>query len=193
MTSAVWRPAPSSPYSRSEIQASSPSVVTSPRLAAMGVATLSGSQRSARASTTTAAITRPSTRLARLAVTRAEATSSSACSRLHLLVSGSQSMVMPTSAARKPTTMPWHWTSTRLPATMLPHTARLSSLPRLAAVERREASVISRLPLRPSSAGTMMITPTSEKTGQYCTTLSTSPAATMPSPAMMKVGKTCGM
>ena len=51
---------------------------------------------------------------------------------------------------------------------------RVSILPRLAAVERREASVISRLPFRPSRAGTRMkISEISTNTGQCCTVSST--------------------
>lgn len=52
-------------------------------------------------------------------------------------------------------------------------------------VESREASVISRLPFRPSRAGTStMISVSSVYNGQDCTASKSIPAATIPKPAM---------
>merc|ERR1719234_242214 len=69
---------------------------------------------------------------------------------------------------------------------------RQSSFPMFDAVESLDARVISKLPFRPSKAGTITIIGfTCVKTGQACTRLSTSPAATIPRPATRKVGKIC--
>ena len=91
----------------------------------------------------------------------------------------------------------------RLAVPMSSVCCHVSRCPRLAWVDSREARVISRLPLRPMRAGTMInssdqsdsneksqstnkrtVLPGKErKTGQYWTMSKTSPAATIPRPA----------
>ena len=59
-------------------------------------------------------------------------------------------------------------------------------------VESLDAKVISRLPLRPSKAGTRIKSSlTVSKTGQCCTMSKTSPAPTIPRPATRKGNKIC--
>lgn len=63
---------------------------------------------------------------------------------------------------------------------------------RVAAVDSRDASVISRLPLRPSRAGTRMNSSLiSVNSGQCCTTSRKMPAATIPNPATNRDGNVC--
>ena len=86
-------------------QASRANVVRSPREAAIGVATLSGLMLNRRERRMTSTMTRPSTKLARLAVKTELAQRSSPCSGFSRPV-GAQPMIRPVRLASRPTTMP---------------------------------------------------------------------------------------
>lgn len=145
------------PCSSEAIQESRAKVVRSPSEAAIGVATLSGLMLNRRENRMTPTMTRPRTKLATEAVTRALAQSSRAW-----WISNSASGIHPrTTAAIEasiPTPIAWHWMSARLP-TIRDHCWLLVSMwPRFAWVDKRDAKVISRLPFNPNSAGTRMYT-----------------------------------
>mmetsp|Transcript_59695 Transcript_59695/g.134545 ORF Transcript_59695/g.134545 Transcript_59695/m.134545 type:complete len:223 (+) Transcript_59695:775-1443(+) len=175
----------------SAIQASRESVVRSPREAATGAAMLSGLQPPRREHTTTATMMRARTNDAMLPVRMALEHSSMKLSMLRP-APVAKLIATATQEARKPTTMAWHWISAMFPRTSGTAVAVVSSVPRLACVERREASVISRLPFRPSNAGTRMnISGISRKTSHSATPSSTTPALTIPKPASTNGKKIC--
>lgn len=95
---------------------------------------------------------------------------------------GPQPMTRAKTAASPPTTTPCIWTSAKLVLAISQALEDVSRWPRLAAVDSREAKVISRFPLSPRSAGTKMKSSSqSRKTFQCWTRSSKRPASTMPS------------
>jgi len=98
----------------------------------------------------------PKTKLAREAVVTLLAHMSRARDREARPGSGSQAIAMAIMEASAPTTMPCTWIRARLAAPISQVCSIVSRCPKFAWVERREASVISRLPFSPINAGTMM-------------------------------------
>mmetsp|Transcript_9696 Transcript_9696/g.27634 ORF Transcript_9696/g.27634 Transcript_9696/m.27634 type:complete len:276 (-) Transcript_9696:84-911(-) len=170
-----------------------PNVQKSPNMPAMGDAMLSGFIPKCRAIMTIAVITAASRKDARLAVETDDADMSSMCFGCMVCVAKT-SKTKATSEARKPTTIAWHWTTARLPKAISRNPSKVSSSPLFACVPSLDARVISRLPFRPRSAGTRISSSSmTMNTGHFLTTLSKSPAATMPRPATRNGGNASRM
>lgn len=163
----------------------------SPRLAAMGVATLSGLIPIFRDPMMTPIMIIPRTKEAMKAVATLLAHSRKACGMLKW-PSGIQPKTTAAMDARKPTTVACTWIRAIFPVIIRQSSLGVSICPMLAAVDSLDARVISKFPLSPSSAGTRMKTSvTFWKTSQCCTMSSTMPAATVPKPASRKGNSTC--
>lgn len=103
-----------------------------------------------------------------VAVNMLDAVRSSAWSKLNLLL-----MIVPTPIEKTETinaaTVAWTWTRAMFPTTIWTISFADDMFPRFACVESRDASVMSRLPLSPSSAGTRMKSSgMCSKTSQCC-------------------------
>ena len=141
-----------------------------------------------RHATTVKHITVPSRRLARLAVITLELVSKTiSLNEIPRFSSETMDKTSATNGATNPTEDAWHWTRAMLPKMIERLPLVVSRSPRLLCVDRREASVISTLPLRPSKGCTRMNScGMFLNTDQVRTCVNMYAAATFPSPARRK-------